>query len=119
MPATITIELKALRFFANHGWHSEEAVVGTEFDVSISATFLTNGAVTTIDDTVDYTRMYTLTKEIFAKREKLLETVAQNIAAAIEAEFKNLQHLQIAIIKLAPPIASFIGNAGITYTKTF
>lgn len=117
--ASIKIELKNLRFFANHGWHDEEAVLGNEFEVTLTATFPAKERINSIDDTVDYTKIYTLVKTVFLQREKLLETVAQNIAAAIEKEFTQMGQLQITITKLNPVIASFIGTVGITYTKDF
>lgn len=119
MSATITIELKGLRFYAYHGWHEEEAILGNEFEVSIFATFPSKDAITSITDTVDYTKIHQLAATVFMQREKLLETVAQNISAAIEQEFNDIKQLRITITKLAPPIVSFTGTVGITYTKTF
>lgn len=119
MPATITIELKALRFFAAHGWHEEEAVLGNEFEVTFLATFPAKENITSINDTIDYTKIYDLIKKFFLETEPLLETVAQKIAAAVEADFRNIQWLQITITKRNPPVASFIGTVGITYTKDF
>lgn len=119
MPATITIELKNLRFFANHGWHDEEAVLGNEFEVTLFASFPAKEEIHSINDTIDYTKIHELTKAVFSQREKLLETVAQKISAAIESNFSDIQQLQITITKLNPVMASFIGTVGITYTKRF
>ena len=119
LPAMITIELKGLRFFAHHGWQEEEALVGAEFDVSLQAVFPVTNSINTIDDTVDYTKMYDLVKAIFSQKEKLLETVAQKITAAFLAQFKEVQNLQITITKLNPPIASFTGTVGIIYSTDF
>jgi dihydroneopterin aldolase len=119
MPPTINIELKNLRFFAGHGWHDEEAVLGNEFEVTILAMFPAKEEIRSIDDTVDYTRIYALVKSIFLQREKLLETIAQNMATAIEREFSHIQRLQISITKLTPPIPSFTGTVGITYSKEY
>jgi dihydroneopterin aldolase len=119
MSATMTIELKALHFCANHGWHDEEALIGNEFEVTVLATFSAREHIVTIDDTVDYTMIYELVKKIFSQREKLLETVAQNIATAVKTHFPTIRHLQITITKLTPPIVSFIGTVGITYTKKY
>lgn len=119
MPSTFTIELRELRFFAGHGWYDEEAVTGNEFEVTILATFAAKEAIDSIEDTVDYTRIYALAKAVFSQREKLLETVAQKMAAAIEAAFPQIQQLQITIKKLNPLIPSFTGTVGITYEKIF
>ena len=91
----------------------------TAFEVDILAAFPAKEEIRYIDDTVDYTKIYELVKAIFMQRQKLLETVAQNIATAIETEFGNLQQLQISITKLTPPISSFVGTVGITYSKEY
>ena len=119
MPATMTIELKGLRFFAQHGWHPEESLLQNEFEVSIIATFLPADNIRYIEDTLDYTNLYDIAKTVFAETEPLLETVAQKIVAAIEAEYRQIERIQITITKLQPPIVSFTGTVGITYTKDF
>ena len=119
MSESITIELKNLRFFANHGWHEEEAILENEFEVTLRAAFPAKKDITSIDDTVDYTKIYALVKTIFSEREKLLETIAQKIITAIESEFPQIQHVQLSIIKLNPLIPQFVGTVGITYSKDF
>lgn len=119
MPATVTIELKSLRFFANHGWHDEEAILGNAFEVSFFGTFTAKDAIESIEDTVDYSKVYELIKSVFAEREKLLEAVAQKIANKIEETFSQIQGIQLTITKLNPLIPAFMGTVGITYAKDF
>ena len=119
MAATMTIELKNLRFFAHHGWHDGEARTGNEFEVQLLATFPAIEHITSLFDTIDYTEVYELTKTIFLEPEKLLETVAQKITHALETKYRNLQRIHLTITKLNPPIASFTGTVGITYIKDF
>ncbi len=119
MPATITIELKALRLYGRHGWHEEEAVLGNEFEVTLIATFPAAESIDSLHDTVDYAEVYGLVKAVFAEREKLLETVAQKITTAVSAAYPKIKHLQITITKRNPLIQAFTGTVGITYTHTF
>ena len=119
MPATISIELKGLRFFANHGWQEEETIIGNEFEVNLVALFPAKRNITALYDTVDYGAVYAVLKKIFMETEPLLETVAQKIAYAIEANFREIYQVQISITKLTPPIPAFIGTVGITYTEDF
>ena len=119
MPATITIELKGLRFFSHHGWHEEEAVLGNEFEVTLLGTFEIKDKIDSINDTVDYSKVYALLKETFAEREKLLEIVAQKIGDRIEKAFPQIQSIALTITKLNPLIPAFTGTVGITYTKNF
>jgi dihydroneopterin aldolase len=117
MPATIAIELKALRFYASHGWQEEEAIAGNEFEVTLMAAVPAKENIDSINDTVDYVAVYDLVKTIFMQREKLLETVAQKIADAIQARFPEIEELQVTITKLSPPIPAFTGTVGITFRK--
>jgi dihydroneopterin aldolase len=119
MPATITIELKALRLFGQHGWHDEEALLGNEFEITLLATMPAAENISTLSETVDYTEVYALVKTIFAEREMLLETVAQKIAAALVSEYPEINRLQLTITKLNPLIPAFSGTVGITYTQVF
>ncbi|HUQ96509.1 MAG TPA: dihydroneopterin aldolase [Chitinophagaceae bacterium] len=119
MPATMTIELKGLRFFAHHGWHDEEALLNTEFEVTILATVQAPEPIHSINQTVDYTRIYALAKTIFEEREKLLETIAKKMAEAIKKVIPELQTVQITITKLDAPIPNFTGTVGVTYHTDF
>lgn len=120
MPATITIELKDLYFEATHGWYDEEAVTGTSFKVSVAATFDTTTAViTTLDKTINYAAVYAIVKDIFSQREKLLETVASKIAAAVHEAYPQVKLFEITITKFKAPISNFIGTVGITYSQAF
>lgn len=119
MPATVTIELKGMRFFANHGWFDEEATLGNEFEVNFWGTFPAKNNITSIEDTVDYSKVYALIQSTFAEREKLLETVAQKIANRIETAFSEIQSIKLTITKRNPLIPAFIGTVGITYAKAF
>lgn len=119
MPVNITIELKNLRFFAYHGWHEEEAILANEFEVALLATFPAKDTIETIEDTIDYTKVYELAKQVFNDREKLLETVAEKIVKRIEKSFPQIQHVQLTITKLNPLLEQFTGTVGITYAKDF
>ena len=118
MPA-ITIELKDLRFFSNHGWYEEEALLGNEFEVTLLAQFPAKEHITSIEETIDYTKIYAVIKMVFSEREKLLETVAQKIIGQLKESFPEIQHIQLTITKLNPLIPQFIGTVGITYRQDF
>ena len=87
--------------------------------MNLLATFPAKDNIATLFDTVDYSELYELTKAVFQEREALLETVAQKIINAIEAEYREVLRLQLNIVKLQPPIATFTVTVGITYIKDF
>lgn len=118
--ASFTIQLHQLRFFAEHGMYEEERKVGNEFEMNISLVVKSpKEKITSIQQTISYSEVYRITKEIFAERKPLLETLAMEIAEELKLQFPSIKQLSIQIIKLNPPITSFIGSVSITYEKRY
>lgn len=117
---TFIIELRSLRFFADHGMYQEEMKVGNEFEVDvIMGCKAPKKKITSIEQTINYVEVYRIIQENFAVRKFLLETLAMEIAEQLEAQFPELQHISISIRKLNPPITNFSGSVAITYKKDF
>ncbi len=117
---TFIIELRSLRFFADHGMYQEEMKVGNEFEVDvIMGCKAPKKMITSIEQTINYVEVYRIIQENFAVRKFLLETLAMEIAEQLEAQFPELKHVSISIRKLNPPITNFSGSVAITYKKDF
>ena len=120
MASIFTVQLHSLRFFAAHGLYKEEQSTGNEFEVNLTMTVdAPEEVVTAIDQTIDYSEVYRLIKEIFGEPTPLLETIAMNISKTLKQHFPLLKNIQIQIIKLHPPITNFIGSVSVTYRKDF
>ena len=120
MSASFVIQINNLRFFAEHGMYEEERAVGNEFEVNISLEIKApKEKIKSLEDTINYTEVYRLTKEIFSTRKPLLETLAMEIAEVLKSQFPAIKILSIQILKLNPPITSFTGSVGITFNKSF
>lgn len=120
MAGHFIIELKSLRFFAEHGLYQEEILVGNEFEVDISIGCKSpKKTITTIDQTINYVEVYRITQEEFRDRKLLLETCAMQIADRLQQQFSEIEQITITIRKLNPPITNFSGSVGITYSRTF
>ena|SRR5215213_5478604 len=118
--ASFTIQLHNLRFFAEHGMYEEERAVGNEFEINISLEIKApKEKIKSLEDTINYAEVYRLTREIFSIRKPLLETLAMEIAETLKDQFPAIKNLSIQIQKLNPPITSFTGSVGITFTKSF
>jgi dihydroneopterin aldolase len=114
------IELKNMRFFAEHGMYPEEIKVGNDFEVDISIMQKSpKKKITSIEQTVNYVEVYRIVQEEFSERKYLLETCAMQIADRIQEQFPEIEELTVSIRKLNPPITNFSGSVGITYTKSF
>ena len=120
MAGHFNIELKGLRFFAEHGMYAEEIKVGNQFEVDIIVECRSpKKVITSIEQTINYVEIFRIVQEEFAVRRSLLETVAMHIAQKIEDQFSDLEKLTISIRKLNPPITNFTGSVSVTYSKTF
>lgn len=120
MAGWMTVELKGLRFFAEHGMYAEERKVGNEFEVDVSVDYKApKKTITSIEETVNYVEIYRIVEEEFKERKLLLETCAMNICDKVQQVFAGIKHVSISIKKVNPPITNFTGYVGITYTKEF
>lgn len=120
MAGHFTIELKNLRFFAEHGMYPEEVKVGNEFEVDVViACRSPKKKITSIEQTVNYVEVYRILQEEFSQRKFLLETLAMEIADKIEVQFPDIEKISISIRKLNPPITNFSGSVAVVYSKTF
>jgi dihydroneopterin aldolase len=111
----LTIELTNLLFNGHHGFYEEEKVLGGTFEVNavISHT-VTEMPVRHIHDTVDYTAVFNIIKNIMDKPALLLETLATTIAHEILTAFLQVQEVSVNIKKINPPIIAFRGTVGVT-----
>jgi dihydroneopterin aldolase len=49
-----TVHLNKLKFFAHHGVHDEEGIIGTDFEVSVSINFNAPEKIIALNDTINY-----------------------------------------------------------------
>lgn len=120
MPASFTIQLHNLRFFAAHGMYAEEEYAGAEFEVNISLTLKSpKTKLASLEETINYAEVYRITGEVFSVRKNLLETLSVEIAEALKQEFPAIKKIAVQIAKLHPPIESFTGAVSVTYNKRY
>ena len=114
-----TISLSKMKFFAHHGWHDEEEITGTGFEVSVSVSFDSPGEIKSLEDTVDYVAVFNIIKERFINSAKLLETLAFQISEDIHKFDPRISLINITIDKINPPITNFTGTVGVAYSKSY
>jgi dihydroneopterin aldolase len=120
MAGWMTVELKGLRFFAEHGMYAEEKKVGNEFEVGVSVIYKApKRAITSIEDTVNYMEIYRIIEDEFKERKLLLETCAMLICEKVQQIFPGIKNISISIKKINPPITNFTGSVGVTFSKEF
>lgn len=101
------ISLNEMVFYGYHGVHAEERSLGQRFIVTAKLyTYEERDRfIEHLDQTVDYTQVYTRIKEIFETQQfQLLESCANRIADALLQDFPLLRRLKIKIEKPSVPI---------------
>ena len=111
------IILKKLRFLGNHGMHDEETLMGNVFELNVEVDFIVNQKVQTINDTINYVTIFETIKQRMEKPERLLETLAMNIADEIFVIDDRINSVNISINKFNPPIKNFSGSIEVNYIK--
>lgn len=114
-----TIHLKNLQFFAYHGIHEEERILGNEFEVNLAVSFPADKKITSLDDTLNYGELFAMTELKMSAPAALLETIAQELAEEIHERFPQVSTLSISIDKKNPPIPNIRGAAGVSFTKSY
>jgi dihydroneopterin aldolase len=111
------IFLERMQFFGYHGFHDEEQRLGQRFEVDLAVETSTKSAGLTdeLPDTVSYSRLYTIAKEIVeGEPKRLIERVAEEIALAILREDRRIEAATVTVRKPSAPIQGAIfGAAGV------
>ena len=106
----MTIELAGLAVFGHHGYLEEERRLGQRFLVDLWVDIDEIAAASDrIEDTVDYRRIASLVREVFAGPERLLlEGLAGSVADGILERFATAERARVRVRKpdvvLDPPV---------------
>ena len=100
------IAVEGLQFYSHHGYHKEEQVLGGKYTVDIYMTTNIDEAAKTDDlkKTINYERIYQLTKAEMEIHAKLIEHVCKRILDRIKASYPELMHLKVRVSKHNPPL---------------
>lgn len=100
------IAVEGLQFYAHHGYHKEEQVLGGKYNVDIYMTLNIDEAAATDDlkKTIDYEEIYRLTKNEMEVHAKLIEHVCKRILDKIKLIYPTLEHVRVRVSKHNPPL---------------
>lgn len=116
----IKVEVKEMLLQAGHGLYAGESKTGAAFEINCIVSYDEAGQeIHHLSNTVDYVVLVSIIKENMRKNSPLLETLLQEIAAAIKEQYPQVQEISIAVYKLNPPIENFQGKTGVTLYKRF
>jgi dihydroneopterin aldolase len=111
----VEINLNAAEFFAFHGYYPEEQLLGSNFLVDISVSFLPTAdlAEDNLLYTVNYEQLYNIACDEMKITRKLIETVAQAISGAIKQKFPFVKNTRVCIKKINPPLKGKVGYSSV------
>jgi len=110
------IILRDLGFYGYHGLFREEEKLGQRFfvDLECGVDLSAPGDTDEIGHTVSYADIYEVVKSAFeARRTRLIEALAQNIATALFEAFADIGWIVIRVRKPEAPIAMVRGEAAV------
>lgn len=113
------IILKDLILFGYHGVHPLEKKVGTPFNMNITIELAINQSIISLENTLDYAKVYETVKREFNQVEDLLEVLLERIISAIQQLSKQITVIDITLEKLNAPITGFKGKVGVRLIKSF
>ena len=117
------IALEGMRFYAYHGFYSEERMVGTHFevDVYIETTFSRKVYTDDLYSTINYETVYFICKAAMKKPALLIETVAARIILGLKKHFqgKKLSGILVRIKKESPPLGGEVASASVELDQDF
>jgi len=101
------VELIGLEFFARHGCLESERINGNTFVVDVSFSYEAADAAQkdSLEDAVDYSKVYDIVAREMAISTNLLENVAWRIRSAILSNISGVEDLSVSIAKKNPPVA--------------
>lgn len=120
-PTQATIALEGMRFYAYHGYYSEEQLIGGYYVVDVYA----NANVQTAADqdellaTVNYETIYRIAKVEMQKNARLIENVAQRILDQIVLVCQTVQGIRVRVTKEHPPIGGEVRQAYVELEASF
>lgn len=102
--------LEGMEFFGYHGDIEAERSLGGRYsvDVELRADLRAAGRSDSIDDTIDYVRCFQVVRDLVENRQyRLLEAMADAIAAALLAEHPRATTVHVRVAKQPPVRGSF------------
>lgn len=114
--ANYQVSIDDIRLFAFHGLYPEERILGNWYtlDVLVESESQPNFS-DDIANTIDYSQIYAICKQVMANPVDLLETVAETIAQQIRAELMEEVAVLVQISKENPPMGVSAGRSTVVY----
>lgn len=115
------IYINQMAFYGYHGVFPEETKLGQRFivDLSVSINLKQAGETDQLEYSVNYAELFAVCQEIVeGKPFKLVEAVAQQIAAKILMNFPLVLEVTVKVVKPDPPIPGHYQSVAVEITRS-
>jgi len=101
-----TIAIEGMHFYAHHGLHKAEQVIGGQYivDVYLTAELAEAAEKDSIRHTIDYEKIYSYVKAAMEKKANLIEHICRHILDAIFENIETASYIKVRVSKLNPPL---------------
>ena len=114
--ANYQVSIEDIRIFAFHGLYPEERILGNWYTLDVIVESETQPNFSDdIANTIDYSQIFAICKQVMANPVDLLETVAEKIAQKIRNEFSEEVSILVQISKENPPMGVSAGKSTVLY----
>ena len=109
------IYLENIRTYSHHGCMKEETVIGSEYrvDLWVDADLTVASSSDDLKDTPDYVVLHQIVVKEMKIPSQLLEHVAQRIIERIRSTVKDLDHIQVRVSKINPPVGGDVQSVSV------
>ena len=113
------IQFEGMEFYAFHGCHKEERIVGGRFlvDLTIETSLEKPAETDNLDDALNYQKAYQVVKEQMAIHSNLLENLAKRILEKLYDSFSGIQKANLKITKMNPPVGGKVEKVSVVMEK--
>jgi dihydroneopterin aldolase len=113
------IALEGMHFYAFHGFHIEEQIIGNHYylDVYINTHIAGAAASDDLFATVNYETVYLICQAEMRRPAKLLETLTRNIVQRLLMHFDRAQGVRVRVRKMNPPLGGAVDSAFVEYEE--
>lgn len=113
------IHIEGMEFHAKHGCYKEEQITGNTFIVDLKMDVETEKSEKTdnIEDAVNYQTAYRIIQQEMNETSHLLEHVAARILDKLYDTLKGINHAEIKVSKLNPPMGGQIKSVSVILNR--
>lgn len=115
------IYVNRMEFYGYHGVFPEENRLGQRFAVDLAASvdLKQAGETDELEHSVNYGELYQVCKDVVEGQPyKLVEAVAEKIAASVLKEFALIEAITVKVIKPDPPIPGHYSSVAVEITRS-